>query len=131
MATKDKDIKKPEYDAHGEKIIRRGKGFYVTDEAVVITELDWDNPRNQPNHAFPSKEDLRRWEKKNRGAPMATKRKQGDTMRTGPGWTLVDPSAASFTATLREVLHTGRGERIAIFRVRKRKYIPKAKLPKA
>jgi hypothetical protein len=56
---------------------------------------------------------------------MKPKTKQGDIMRTGPGWTLIDPSKAAFTATLREVLHTGRGERVAIFRVRKRKYAPK------
>lgn len=48
-------------------------------------------------------------------------------MRTGPGWKLVDSSEAHFTATLREVLHTGRGQRVAIFYVRKRKYAPKKK----
>ena len=56
---------------------------------------------------------------------MKSKTKKGDKMRTGPGWTLVDPSEAGFTATLREVLHTGRGARVAIFYVRKRKYAPK------
>ena len=55
---------------------------------------------------------------------MAAKTEKGPTMRTGPGWKLVDGSK-EFTATLREVLHTGRGERVAIFYVRKRK-LPKS-----
>jgi hypothetical protein len=51
---------------------------------------------------------------------MAKKDKKGDKMRKGPGWKLKS-SAGTFTATLREVLHTGKGERVAIFYVRKRK----------
>jgi len=55
---------------------------------------------------------------------MAAKTEKGPTMRTGPGWKLVDRSGTPFPATLREVLHTGRGQRVAIFYVRKRK-LPK------
>jgi hypothetical protein len=48
------------------------------------------------------------------------KSKKGDKMHKGPGWELKS-SAGTFTATLREVLHTSKGKRVAIFYVRKRK----------
>jgi hypothetical protein len=57
--------------------------------------------------------------------PYGNEKEKGETMLTGPGWILVGFSKAEFSATPREVLHTGRGERIAILRVRKRKYIPR------
>ena len=47
--------------------------------------------------------------------------KPGENMFLGSGWTLVSPGKLRFKARLREVLHTGKGKRVAIFYVEKRK----------
>ena len=52
---------------------------------------------------------------------MAKDVKKGDKMHKGSGWTLTSPHGSTFPARLREVLHTGIGERVAIFYVGKRK----------
>jgi hypothetical protein len=53
-------------------------------------------------------------------AAMA-KSKKGEKMHKGPGWKVVSPAGASFTGNLWQVLHTAKGERVAIIYIYKKK----------
>jgi hypothetical protein len=52
---------------------------------------------------------------------VAGKNKKGKKMHKGPGWTITSPSKAEFTGRLGAVLHVGKGKRVAIFYMRKKK----------
>jgi len=52
---------------------------------------------------------------------MTEKNKKGEKMHKGKGWKLVSPTGASFTGNLWQVLHTAKGERVAIVYVYKKK----------
>jgi hypothetical protein len=36
-----------------EEVEKRGQGWKIEGDTLIITGLDYDDPRNQPNHAFP------------------------------------------------------------------------------